>query len=171
MIASPTTDRVLAIDPGTTSSAWVVYDGARVLAHGIDRNPDLLDQLREMDPHFVSAVVIEQVESFGLAVGAEVFETVFWSGRFFERSRGKGARVTRRAVKLHLCGQARAKDANIRQALIDRFGGLEAKGTKKAPGPLYGLRSHEWAALAVAVTWVDQQAEAGDLLSAYLESR
>ncbi len=62
-------------------------------------------------------------------------------------------------VKLHLCGNARAKDTNIRQALIDRFGGIEGKskavGTKKAPGPLYGCKSHMWAALAVAVTWWD----------------
>jgi hypothetical protein len=41
----------------------------------------------------------------------------------------------------------RAKDANIRQALIDKLG---AVGTKKAPGPLYGISGHLWAALAVA---------------------
>ena len=39
--------------------------------------------------------------------------------------------------------------ANIRQALLDLIG---PQGTKKAPGPTYGVRSHEWAALAVAVT-------------------
>ena len=72
----------------------------------------------------------------------------------------KPAELTRRAVKLHLCGSARAKDTNIRAALIDRFGGTggrrAAVGLKASPGPLYGIRSHEWAALAVAVTWHDQ---------------
>lgn len=64
--------------------------------------------------------------------------------------------MTRRAVKLHLCGSMRAKDGNIRQALVDRFGGqAQAVGTKKAPGPLFGLSSHRWSALAVAVTWWD----------------
>ena len=30
-----------------------------------------------------------------------------------------------------------------------------AKGTKKAPGPLFGTKSHEWSALALGVTWWD----------------
>ena len=61
--------------------------------------------------------------------------------------------VYREDVKLHLCGSPRAKDANIRQALIDRWGGkAEAVGTVKKPGPLYGVKSHAWSALAVAVT-------------------
>jgi len=42
----------------------------------------------------------------------------------------------------------RAKDANIRQALLDLIG---PQGTKKTPGPTYGIKSHTWAALAVAV--------------------
>jgi hypothetical protein len=41
----------------------------------------------------------------------------------------------------------------VRQALIDRLG---LQGTKKAPGPTYGIKSHEWAALAVAVYGWDQ---------------
>jgi hypothetical protein len=65
-------------------------------------------------------------------------------------------RVYRRDVKLHICGSQRAKDANIRQALIDCYGGkVEAIGKKKAPGPLYGISSHAWSALAVAQTWWD----------------
>jgi hypothetical protein len=56
--------------------------------------------------------------------------------------------VFRRDVKLHLCDSPRAKDGNVRQALLDRLG---PQGTKKAPGPTYGVKSHEWAALAVAV--------------------
>jgi len=58
----------------------------------------------------------------------------------------------------------RAKDANIRQALIDRYGPGKDKaiGQKKTPGPLYGFKSHEWAALAVAVTWMDQQGAKND---------
>ena len=66
--------------------------------------------------------------------------------------------VYRKDVKLHLCGDLRAKDANIRQALIDLFGpGKErAIGKKKTPGPLYGIRKHEWSALAVAVTYHDR---------------
>jgi hypothetical protein len=85
-----------------------------------------------------------------------VFETCIWIGRFTELSRlagGKLSRVFRRDIKLHLCNSPRAKDANVRQALIDRLG---PQGTKKLPGPTYGVKSHEWAALAVAVYGWDQ---------------
>ena len=91
------------------------------------------------------------VASYGMAVGKEVFETVRWVGRFQQAWRDPDAvrLVYRKDVKLHLCGSPRAKDTNIRQALIDLLG---PRGTKKNPGPTYGVSSHAWAALGVAVT-------------------
>jgi hypothetical protein len=62
--------------------------------------------------------------------------------------------VYRHQVKMHICGHPRAKDSNIRQALIDKLGPV---GTKAAPGPLYGVKSHAWAAVAVAVTVQETQ--------------
>src|SRR5262245_51419845 len=134
---------ILAIDPGTEVGAWVRYDGGRVIDHGIERNADLLRRLSTgTDPD----VVFEAIESYGMAVGREVFETVWWTGRFFEaatRAGSNASRLARKAVKIHLCGSARAQDSNIRVALCDRFGGqLAAKGTKKEPGPLFGIKSH-----------------------------
>lgn len=151
------TTRVLGIDPGNKQSAFVLFDGARVLDHDLLPNASLLTRLRTRDFGGEFLAVIEQIESFGMAVGAEVFETVFWSGRFAQAA-GRFDRVTRKAVKLHLCQTLRAKDPNIRQALLDRFGGTAAAlGRKTAPGPLRGLASHRWAALAVAVTYWDQR--------------
>ena len=100
------------------------------------------------------------VASYGMPVGAEVFETVFWIGRFYERHENEGgrvARVFRKDVKMHLCGQTKAKDSNIRQALIDRYGPGKEKaiGLKKTPGPLYGIKGDEWQALALACYWLD----------------
>lgn len=122
---------------------------------GFEANETVLASIRPFD-----TVVIEGIESFGMAVGKEVFETVFWSGRFAEKA-GVFHRVFRKQVKLHLCGSMKAKDPNIRQALIDRFGGVEGKakaiGKKAEPGPLYGIKSHIWSALAVAVTYSDRQ--------------
>lgn len=102
-------------------------------------------------------LAIEMIASYGLAVGREVFETCVWIGRFQQawRQPSDVRLVYRRDVKLHLCGSPRAKDANIRQALIDKVG---PQGTKKAPGPTYGVRSHAWAALGVAVTVADNRA-------------
>lgn len=153
---------VLAIDPGYEQSAYVLFDGTRIVEHAIEPNTTLLARLSSdaWRGGQIHAVVLEQIESFGMAVGREVFETVFWTGRFYECALRRTAaieRMPRKAVKLHLCQSARAQDSNIRTALIDRFGGTErAIGRKKTPGPLFGIKSHEWAALAIAATWWDQ---------------
>jgi hypothetical protein len=149
---------VLAIDPGSEQSAWVLWDGERVRRHGITDNCEMLSDVLMDALVSGSRVLIEQIASYGMPVGAEVFDTVFWSGRFAERV-GLFDLIPRRVVKLHLCGSMKAKDSNIRQALIDRFGGKEkAIGKKATQGPLYGLKADEWAALALAVTWFDQHA-------------
>jgi hypothetical protein len=155
-------DRVrLAIDPGPERSAWLVMGpSGGIRSFGIWTNEELLGLLRGELHGGLSAdvthIAIEKVESFGMAVGAEVFETVFWSGRLAEAARGlQLERVSRRAVKLNLCGSARAKDTNIRQALIDRYGGPAAIGKKAAPGILFGISKDVWSALAVAVTAAD----------------
>lgn len=137
---------VLAIDPGSTSSAWVLYDGARILDHGYLRNDYLLARLRQRTFGVEYVTVIEQVEGFGLPAGAELFETVFWSGRFAQASRPFD-RVKRKVVKRHLCGRTNVKDADVRAALTTRFGGAFP----------VNFVSHRYAALAVAVTWCDQQ--------------
>ena len=158
---------LLAIDPGPTQSAWMVYNsetgGYRNAAHS--PNEDLLALIRtDVAPALhVERVVIEKVEGFGMPVGAEVFETVYWSGRFAEAASPiRVDRIGRKAVKLHLCGTVRAKDGNIRQALIDRYGGSKeaAIGRKASPGPLYGISGDVWSALAVAVTYADGLARA-----------
>lgn len=148
--------KLLAIDPGSEWSAFVLWDGARVVEHGYLKNRELLERIKARTFGGPFLTVVEQIESFGMAVGASVFETVFWSGRFAEAS-SAFARLPRKTIKLHLCQTLRAKDSNVRQALIDRFGGREAAmGKKAAPGPLYGVTSHRWSALAVAVTYWDQ---------------
>ena len=127
---------VIGIDPGPEQSAYVRWDGQRVLRHGIEQNACLRGLVRAMVDE---VTVIEQVESYGMAVGRDVFETVHEAGRIYEATRGERRRLTRRAVKLHLCGSSRAKDSNIRAALIDRFGGTggrrAAVGLKASPRP------------------------------------
>jgi hypothetical protein len=141
---------ILAIDPGTTESGWVLYDAGRVHDSGIMPNADMLAHLRSV-PDYGHTLAIEMIASYGMAVGREVFETCVWIGRYMQAWHSPEAvrLVYRRDVKLHLCGSPRAKDPNIRQALLDKLG---APGTKSKPGPTYGVKSHAWAALAVAVT-------------------
>ncbi len=153
--------RVLAIDPGPERSAWLVYDSLiGGLTHptnaAIMPNAELLANLYQWRG-LGNAVVIEQVASYGMPVGAEVFETVYWSGRFAEACQPVPVhRIPRKRVVLHLCNSPRGNDATVRAALIDRFGGKErAIGNKRNPGPLYGIKADLWAALAVAVTFAD----------------
>lgn len=157
-------NRILAIDPGTTKSAfvWLNNDGP-CADRGIIPNEDLLHRLREWDagsPAEGSLLAVEQCCCYGMPVGAEIFTTVLWAGRFIEAWGGAFLLVPRRDVKLHLCKSARAKDGNVRQAILDRFGGKEkAIGCKATPGPLYGFRADLWAALAIALTVQDGAAK------------
>jgi hypothetical protein len=153
--------RLLAIDPGCYDSAYVVIDHHhRPLDFGKIPNPDLLNRASSSG---VSWAAIEQVASYGMPVGEEVFETVRWAGRFEQRLLDSGhrvERVKRLQVKLHLCHVASARDSNIRQALCDRFAlGVRnyGKGTKAEPGWFYGFHADVWAAYALAVTVMDGQ--------------
>lgn len=153
--------KIFAIDPGPTESAWLIYDTeSGPQSFRKENNEEVLRIIRYhirriMEPETPSHLVIEKVASFGMPVGAEVFETVFWSGRFAEAWGGRCERLTRIQIKNHLCHTSRAKDSNIRQALIDRFG---PPGTKKTPGKTYGISKDLWSALAVAVTYADLHA-------------
>lgn len=143
--------RTLAIDPGPTESAWVLLYGNSPVKFAKENNNLLLDRLLTSgaDP---DVVVIEKIASYGMAVGEEVFETVFWSGRFAQASGAKVERLARLRVKQQLCRDSRAKDGNIRQALIDRYGG---PSSIKKDGPLYKVSGDVWAALAVGVAWME----------------
>lgn len=157
---------VLAIDPGPENSAFVLWNGERVLDSGILPNDEMIARLHGAAPFVADVrVLIEKVESFGMAVGAEVFETVYWSGRFAQYwiQRGGGVdRIGRKAIKMHHCHSMRAKDANIRAALLDKY----PAGKKASPGPSYGIKSHLWAALALATYWTEKEvsSETDDVL-------
>jgi hypothetical protein len=155
--------RVLAIDPGNTESAYVLMDEHyKPIQFGKTGNEAIFKIIEETMP---DKVVIEMVASYGMAVGESVFETVFWIGRFYEatlRERIKCARVYRKDVKMNLCGQTRAKDSNIRQALIDRFAKHDfknGKGTKRNQDWFYGFKADIWQSYACGVTYLDSQLE------------
>jgi len=144
--------RILAIDPGTEKSAWVVWDSKNgtILWAEKESNEILLTRLRSHG--FFERAVIEGISSFGMPVGREVFETCYFIGRCLEITNGHSQVLPRHAVKVHICHNPRAKDSNIRQALIDRFG---PPGTKKNPGLLYGISGDLWQALALAITFAE----------------
>ena len=152
---------LLAIDPSPIRTGWVLYNTDRKIPmdSGICTAAEFRDTM--LHSYVADAVVIETVESFGMAVGKSVFDTVEWIGRFLQVCEDQGIPVTRmprREVKLHLCNSCRAKDGNIRQACMDRYGSTKdaAIGKKASPGLLHGFKGDMWAALALALTLTER---------------
>lgn len=155
---------ILAIDPGNEQSAYVLMSkGLRPLEFKKMGNDTVLKRILQLtDIHGEFTLAIEMVASYGMPVGREVFETCFWAGMFWQAANVKDKRlIYRMDEKLNLCYDSRAKDSNIRQALIDRFASgvpNSGKGTKRSPGWFYGFSADVWQAYAVGVTCADMMA-------------
>lgn len=144
--------KIIAIDPGPEFSALVEWNGEKITHAVKEENFRIKEYLNE----FISIrtgtpIFCEMIASYGMPVGVEVFETCLFIGNLQQITQDFNQpfqKVFRKDVKIHLCNSMKAKDSNIRQALVDRFG---SPGVKKAPGTTYGLSGDMWAAFAVAV--------------------
>ncbi len=146
---------IASIDPGTEQSAFCILDTRTLtlIDFGIEPNAVLKNDIAtRWNPgwHFA----YEMVQSFGMPVGREVFETCVWMGQFLGQTPKEVVwqPIFRSQVKQTLCHSSKANDSTVRQALIDMFGGPVSIGKKKTPGPLYGVHKDVWSALAVGVT-------------------
>lgn len=173
---SKSSPRILAIDPGSTESAWLLLVNGRPVQFGKVPNVELRDMLRwdlghepTVTPVEVlcpDVVVIESMAARGEKLWTQTIETLVWAGQFIEAARPLPVeRLTREAVKRHLCPvnpdaprKGAATDGDVWASLVERFGGGPdvAVGRKAAPGPLYGIHSDVRAALAVAIAWLDR---------------
>jgi hypothetical protein len=157
--------RLLALDPGTTRSGWVLLDGTDVRMGGKDPNESVLVTIGQY-ADLVDELVIEQMGGAfdGSPFGNEKIEACRWLGRFEQAATGTipVIRISRGEVKLVLLGKANARHADtlLRAVIIDRYaaiagdplgGKAAAIGLKARPGPLHGVRADVWAALAVAL--------------------
>lgn len=154
---------IIAIDPGNKESAYVmIRDGMKPVDFGKYENRELLNMITLPGLPNKATVVIEMVASYGMAVGKEVFDTCVWIGRFSQAAESAGMTVQyiyRAEEKMALCGNMRARDANIRQALIDKYARHDlknGKGTKANPDWFYGFKADIWAAYAVAHTYCEK---------------
>ena len=141
---------ILAVDPGSTQSAYVLYDpkDKLVLVHATVPNEEMRNLLQV--PVRATTLVIEYMRPRGMPMSAESMDTMFELGRMAQCWAGPLVKMDRMTVKMALCGKAFANDANIRAALIDMFGGKQE--TKKG-GKLYKIAGDQWSALALAVTF------------------
>lgn len=155
---------ILAIDPGNIESGIVLLDDElKPIELGKYVNENVRQELRRNLNKYGHElhVAIEMVACYGMAVGASVFDTCVWIGRFKEMVEHYNMDVTyiyRKDEKMNICGSMKAKDSNIVQALIDRFAPdtpNKGKGSKKEPGWFYGFKKDIWQAYAVGVTYND----------------
>ena len=152
---------VLAVDPGNIESAFCLMEREtlRPLRFEKVKNNELAEWMKHQA--VFDEFVIERVQSYGMAVGRDVFQTCEWTGRFVQIATDKEVPVFyvhRKDEKLHICADSRAKDANIRRALIDRFAVHDlknGKGTKKRPDFFYGFHADCWAAYSVGLTYIE----------------
>lgn len=158
----------LCIDPGPVESGWCKMRATEILEGGKLKNQILLHEVELFGRNPDAKLAIEMIASYGMPVGADVFQTCVWIGRFMQAWSNPDdvLLVTRKEIKLHICGTPRAKDANIRQAIIDKFpprgdGKIPQIGTKTNPGPLYGVTKDEWAALALGFTVLETEGQNG----------
>lgn len=157
--------KIFAIDPGTVQSGFVVFDSNKrqVIESGVVENEELIKRSSWAD---CDIMVIENIASYGLAVGQTTFDTVIWIGRFIQYAVANKIPYKKLYKKIDinptLCFSNKAKDTNIRRAVLDMFeptgGGKNPEiGTKALPGPLFGVNSHAISALAVALTYCLQE--------------
>lgn len=156
-------EMLIAIDPGPQESAFIVMKRKEkeIFSFGKVHNVDMLQLLRIHNKH---DLIIEMIKSYGMPVGDEVFMTCLWIGRFIQahaiEDNGHEILVGRKTVSLFICNSPRAKDANVRTALIDIYG---KPGTSKHPGPTFGITGDVWSALAVAHYAIETNSFLGNL--------
>lgn len=144
---------ILAIDPGSERSAWVLLDGDRIDDHGYADNEHVVDYIRAVRGQ-LATVVIETIEPWGGFTGPPALETMRWVGRFEQASWPTPATLVKRSDVLRVLGIGRLPSgqaqAAARACLIERWGG---GNPAKRGHPLTGIVSHRWSALAVGVAW------------------
>lgn len=162
--------RVFAIDPGNTQSAYCVVDAEtlRPLEFAKIPNEELRERIKDFRFDECDRAAVEMLQSYGNLIGRDVLETAVWIGRFSERLDRKllhpAEMVFRMEEKMHITGDPKAGDANIRRALIDRFCSHDfknGKGTKKNPDFFHGFAADIWAAYAVALTYIETRLNDG----------
>lgn len=167
---------VIGIDPGSETSGLVVCridealgDRVSVVMHA--NKAATLKEIRQTINRYAVEfrcarvlVAIERVapgqSSWTLTRTSELYGRVcemvhaLDPGMDAER-RGLFVGMTRRDVlrNLRVVGRGAERDKLVRHRLIGMHGAdrSEAVGSRKAPGPLHGVSSHAWAALAVAI--------------------
>ena len=96
---------VLAIDPGPVQSAYAIIRRKDLYVEdfGILENKKLIDTMQYICQDVNIDIAVEMIASYGMAVGATVFETCVWIGRILQAvdpNGTKSVRIYRKDVKM-----------------------------------------------------------------------
>ena len=177
---------LLAIDPGTSQSAYVgMKNDYSVVSHAKVANNKLLELITLggydvmviecMEPRLAKSKSNSNAPN--QVIGRETYETCYWIGRFMEAAIRRGMdihRVYRSEEKSRIIPTKKNKlppipppvprshDSKIRKGLIMRFAQFDkknGKGKANCRDVFYGFKADEWAAFAVGVVYLDKQKE------------
>ena len=158
--------KVLAIDPGSTESAFVFYDGERIYDFDKQNNYAILQNIKTTG---ADIVLIENLSNYGMPVGRDVFETLIWIGRFVQKCEErelKNQLILRASIKAWHCGTTAAKDSNVKQSLVNKYAKHDlkhGKGKKDNPDFFYGFKADVWQAFAIAAYYFEKEIMGTDL--------
>ena len=155
------TKRILCLDVGTVESGYVImdYNPFTLYEFGKINNEELLDIVKSKN---YEVLVYEEFQCYGMPIGKSTIQSITWNGRYIQSALDRGITVDfiyRAEEKMSLCNSMKAKDSNIRQALIDRFANFDfknGKGTAKNKDVFYGVTKDVWSAIAIGVTYYEK---------------
>ncbi len=147
---------IIGIDPGNAETAYCEIDNQyRILDVWKAQNEEVAKMLKRRctSKHLVA---IESIQSYGMPVGKEIFETCFWIGEYIRICKDmylEYSLIPRPEYARRICGVGKINDTILRQVLLLRFGGYK-KGE-----PLNSLKgsTDKRSAFAVAVYLLDMQ--------------
>jgi len=170
--------KILGIDPGNKESAFALIDNNKVIKFNKLENQEFIDVIFDILIDEYPIIAVEMIASYGMPVGKTVFDTCVFVGQILVKiAWAKEINlITRQTIKSEICHSVKAKDSNVRQSLIDIYGGEnETKKIKCSvckgkgwigrnhelcsackgkdsikTGQLYGMSKDMWSALAVA---------------------
>lgn len=99
---------ISGLDPGTEETGWALYCPGEGISSGIEKNANMLTMIQRWEVVDPVRLAIEMFSSFGVPVGREVFETVWWIGRFTQAWHTPDAvRLVYRETSSCTCAEAR----------------------------------------------------------------
>ena len=170
--------RLLAIDPGTTQSAYAMLneDYSLVRAAKVE-NEVLLTLVKDGDWDEMAIECMEARHVVNGVIGAETYDTCYWIGRYMQAAEDRDKPVhkiyrTQERTRLiptkknklpkHPDTVGQGADSQIRATLIRRFAKHDmknGKGKAAHKDVFYGFANDMWAAFAVGVVCLDKQRE------------